>query len=151
MRDHAGNFELSDYVAANVNQLHYNMFKWACEEMKTQITDMDAQLDELDREHSTNNPNVIREYLASNDEEKLMMEVSPFDRQKEQLCLLILMITNHQTVLKNLRTNAQLIAREKWYNWRQAIVSQCLSGNASLLQQLKGVSKSFWPHIAVRS
>ncbi len=73
-----GNFDLSDYVAANVNQLHFNMFKWACEEMKNQIVEMDGQLDEMDREHSTNNPDVIREYLAGSDEEKLMMEVSRY-------------------------------------------------------------------------
>lgn len=39
--------------------------------------------------------------------------------------------------IKNLKLNAHLIARQKWYQWRQSLVSQILPGVQALLQNLK--------------
>ncbi|KAJ9096114.1 hypothetical protein QFC19_007340 [Naganishia cerealis] len=97
-----GGFTLHDYTRAQIWKPFYDMYQWGCQQMKRDYEAGQETLEAIDKEASEDNPDVIRDYLAASDEEKGVFE----------------------TVILNLKRNAHLIAREKWYNWKQTLVSQ---------------------------
>lgn len=110
-------YALHDYARAMVSSVHFNMYSWGCNQMRKDIENGQTELEQYDRDISEDNPPVIREYLAANDEEKGFFELT----------------------IKNLKTNAHLIAREKWYDWRQSIVTQMRPAVNTYLEGLKEV------------
>lgn len=110
-------YALHDYARAMVSSVHFNMYSWGCNQMRKDIENGHAELEQYDHDISEDNPPVIREYLAANDEEKGFFELT----------------------IKNLKTNAHLIAREKWYDWRQSIVKQIKPAVSTYLEGFKDV------------
>ncbi len=55
--------------------LIYNMYLWASHKLKADISSTQQILAQQDEDITSDNPSVIREYLSSEDEDKLLLEV----------------------------------------------------------------------------
>lgn len=108
-------FALHDYARAVISTAQYNMYNWGCNQMRKDIETGQKELEQYDIDISEDNPPVVREYLAASDEDKGFFELT----------------------IKNLKTNAHLVAREKWYDWRQSIVNQLKPAVNQYLENLK--------------
>jgi hypothetical protein len=71
-----GGFTLHDYARAQIWKPFYDMYQWGCQQMKRDYEAGQETLEAIDREASEDNPPVVRDYLAANDEEKGVFEVS---------------------------------------------------------------------------
>ncbi|KZT55868.1 Spc7-domain-containing protein [Calocera cornea HHB12733] len=95
------NRPLADYVsAAAVGIPQLEMYIWACQELKKNITTSQETVNSFDEQVEKNNPLLFREYMTANEEERPLMEGQ----------------------LKIMKAHARLCAKEKWYQWRQGLI-----------------------------
>jgi hypothetical protein len=76
MAGEAGDYPLHEYAAGMNAWFYYKMYHWACQQMEQDIEKSQATLDYQFRDASVDNPVVVREYLAADEEEKGLFEVS---------------------------------------------------------------------------
>ena len=112
------------------------MYQWGCQQMKRDYEAGQETLEAIDKEASEDNPPVIRDYLAASDEEKGVFEVS----QNPPAAPWHVADDSAQTIILNLKRNAHLVAREKWYIWKQTLVSQIQPIMEAHIEGLKEVS-----------
>ncbi|KZO94293.1 Spc7-domain-containing protein [Calocera viscosa TUFC12733] len=95
------NRPLAEYVsAAAVGIPQLEMYIWACQELKKNITTSQETVHTFDDQVERSNPLLFREYMIANEEERPLMEGQ----------------------LKIMKAHARLCAKEKWYQWRQGLV-----------------------------
>ncbi|CAK9783219.1 hypothetical protein CC85DRAFT_281965 [Cutaneotrichosporon oleaginosum] len=95
-------FPLPEYVVANLESIYLSMLSWADSEI-TQRTQQGREiLTTIDRVCSENNPPVVHDYLAADEEDRGMFE----------------------SVLLQIKSVTYLRARARWYDWKQSILSE---------------------------
>ena len=87
--------------------------------MKDDITSGQADLHETDSLCSIDNPPVIREYLSASEEDKGLFEMT----------------------FKAFKTNTQLKAKERWYDWKMSLMERVRPDVAELLEGMREVSE----------
>ncbi len=70
---------------------------------------------------SLHNPPVIKEYLSASDEDKLLFEMT----------------------FKAFKTNTQLKARERWYDWKMGVMEKIRPDVEEMLDGMREVGTSF--------
>jgi kinetochore protein Spc7/SPC105 len=70
--------------------------------MKDDIREGQAQLAATELDCSVHNPPVVREYLSASDEDRQLFEMT----------------------FKAFKTNTQLKARERWYDWKMGLIER---------------------------
>lgn len=88
--------------------------------IKSDITSGQSDLASTESIYSQSNPPVIKEYLAANDEDKQLFELT----------------------FKAFKTNTQLKARSKWYEWKAGILENIRPDVEEVYNEVKDVSPS---------
>ena len=86
--------------------------------MKEDIQSGQADLSETDHICNLDNPPVIREYLSASDEDRALFEMT----------------------FKAFKTNTQLKARERWYDWKTDLMAKVRPDVEELLSGMREVS-----------
>lgn len=86
--------------------------------MKADISDSAAALAQTETDCSVHNPPVIREYLSAGDDEKKIFEMT----------------------FKAFKTNTQLRARERWYDWKMDLMARVRPDVEEVLEAMREVS-----------
>jgi kinetochore protein Spc7/SPC105 len=86
--------------------------------MKADITESATQLAQTETDCSVHNPPVIKEYLSAGDDEKKIFELT----------------------FKAFKTNTQLKARERWYNWKMDLMARVRPDVEEVFGQMMEVS-----------
>ena len=85
--------------------------------MKDDIKESQAQLQATEEDCDTHNPPVIREYLSATDDDKQLFEMT----------------------FKAFKTNTQLKARERWYDWKQGLMERVRPDVEDMLKGMQEV------------
>ena len=86
--------------------------------MKSDISESASQLAQTELDCSVHNPPVIKEYLSAGDEEKKIFELT----------------------FKAFKTNTQLKARERWYDWKMDLMGRVRPDVEEVLGCMQDVS-----------
>lgn len=94
-------FPLPEYVEANLESIFLSMLSWADSEITQRTQQGKEILTTIERVCSETNPPVVHDYLAADEEDRGMFE----------------------SVLLQIKSVTYLRARARWYDWKQAILS----------------------------
>lgn len=111
-------FAPHEYTDAKVHSVFLNMYNWATGRIKNDITGGQADLASTESIYSQDNPSVIKEYLAANDDDKQLFELT----------------------FKTFKTHMQLKAREKWYDWKFGVMENIRPSVEEVYVEVKQVS-----------
>lgn len=90
----------------------------AANRMKIDMSESAAQLAQTEVDCSVHNPPVIKEYLSAGDDEKKIFELT----------------------FKAFKTNTQLKARERWYDWKMDLMQRVRPDVEEVLDSMTEVS-----------
>ncbi|BEI90433.1 uncharacterized protein CcaverHIS019_0305030 [Cutaneotrichosporon cavernicola] len=95
-------FPLPEYVEANLESVFLSMLSWADAEITQKIQQSREILTTIERLCSEDNPPVVHDYLAADEEDRAMFE----------------------GVLLQIKSVTYLRARARWYDWKHQILSE---------------------------
>ncbi len=129
-------FSLAEYAEAQIQSVFLNMYTWvrprcnprshraeisqAANKMKDDISSGQSDLAATEQICDLDNPPVIREYLSASDEDKQLFEMT----------------------FKAFKTNTQLKARERWYDWKMGLMGRVRPDVEEMLAGMRDVSDS---------